>query len=307
MVGTNRLHGWCLRIPWRDAASASCAFASRHRHGFSLIELLVVIGIIGIVIAILLPVLARTRASAMKVICAGRLRDLTLACRMYSDDEKVYPPALQHGEIDALGRIVVGHKPHQVSTTLLNQLRPYLKFPEVTAATEASKLPPFVQCPFTEEKEVDRGPVVSMLEPHVATYYTGYAYLARLEEQPVMPPVTGPVTMMLPVPVIDAGHLLQPNRCAAAKDKRRAVLWADHVYRSEQAGGFWQYTHARSPRPGPLPLTYKDHAGLVGQHRAFTDASVEWVGAGEPGLDVGSPQLDKTAAFKTTTGERWWF
>jgi len=276
------------------------------RAGFTLVELLVVVGVIGVLIAILLPVLSRTRASAMKVICASRLRDLTLASRMYCDEQKVFPPPIQQGALDSLGRLVLAHKPQQITTTLLNQLRPYLKFPEVEVTTEVSKLPPFAQCPFAEEQALDRGPVVSLLEPGVATYYTGFAYLARLDERPVVPTLPAGILTALPPTFIDPGRPLKPNRTATAKDRRRAVLWADAVYRSNQSSGFWQYTHARGARPGPLPLTYLDHVGLLGQHRAFTDASVEWIAAGDPELDVAAPQRDLTASFKTAD-EHWWF
>ncbi|MGB7157000.1 MAG: type II secretion system protein, partial [Tepidisphaeraceae bacterium] len=238
MDGTIRLQGSCPGIPARGVVAMRCEPAPR---AFSLIELLVVIGIITLVIAILVPALSRVRTAAMNVVCAGRLRELTLASRMYCDENRVYPEPLQQGAMDPSGQLVLGHAPHQVSTTLLNQLRPYLKFPEVDATTEASKLPPFVQCPFAEEQEVARGPSPSCFDPQVATYYTGYVYLARLDETPLVPLLPASGSSTLTAPLVDQGRLLKPNRAAGAKDKRRAVLWADHVYRSQRWGGFWQY------------------------------------------------------------------
>lgn len=62
----------------------------RKRRGFSLVELLVVIGIIALLIAILLPVLNRTRSEAYKVRCMSNLRQLLTAEMMYVAENKGY-------------------------------------------------------------------------------------------------------------------------------------------------------------------------------------------------------------------------
>jgi len=65
--------------------------------GFTLIELLVVISIISLLIAILLPALAKARQSAERISCASNLRQIYLSGSMYADDHKGWGISMVYG------------------------------------------------------------------------------------------------------------------------------------------------------------------------------------------------------------------
>jgi prepilin-type N-terminal cleavage/methylation domain-containing protein len=80
---------------------------SRFRKGFTLIELMVVIAIIGILVGLLVPALGMMRKKAMEAKCKSNLHQIYLALRIYADDYvargegEQFPARLTHLKMDS--------------------------------------------------------------------------------------------------------------------------------------------------------------------------------------------------------------
>jgi type II secretory pathway pseudopilin PulG len=93
---------------------ATFASTPRPRCAFILVEILVVIGIIGVLLALLLPAVQTARQAARRTQCANNLHQIGIAMQLFCNSNKGKFPQSSHGTT-------------QLSTTWIYTLAPFME------------------------------------------------------------------------------------------------------------------------------------------------------------------------------------
>jgi prepilin-type N-terminal cleavage/methylation domain-containing protein len=161
--------------------------------GFTLVELLVVIGIIAILVAILMPALRKAREQANEIACASNQRQLMMAFLMFAGDQKGHLPGnfTDYNNPDADKR-----------AWLLNYQEPYANAPQGGTIFKYLKNTDVYRCPSIPADAVGagRGSGNGRFDYVSFGVFTG-AKLVNIKQQSTYRSTTGK-TMLLQTPVI---------------------------------------------------------------------------------------------------------
>ena len=142
----------------------TCNAPSSSRTGFTLVELLVVITVLGILIALLLPAVQAARESARRVQCSNQLRQLGIAASAYVEVHKEFPPGVSQRYFNSsvtyrgipLFAYLLPHLEHNSVLVRWNYDDPMHNVDQGTASKTAAVLPVLI-CP---SDQIPRNPVV---------------------------------------------------------------------------------------------------------------------------------------------------
>lgn len=222
--------------------------------GFTLVELLVVIGIIAVLIAILLPALSRAQALARRTVCMSNLRQMQLASNMYfADNRNQYLPVFVFTDTVSTPGALTSWAEDPTTRRYLS-ITPtipvwYAEAPRTRACPEAFK---------------------SLLAPYVngninirSSYGANYTDFMDGNIKPFL---------------YDSNTLARPNwvsyRSSRVHLPDSKIAWADAISPSIRSAGSSNYVTETSTPLGNDGIAYR-HQG--GANIVFFDGHVEWM------------------------------
>jgi prepilin-type N-terminal cleavage/methylation domain-containing protein/prepilin-type processing-associated H-X9-DG protein len=230
------------------------------KRGFTLVELLVVVGIIAVLIGILLPVLASVRERGQRTVCASRLKEIVHGIHMFANENK---GKLPEGKRDFDGAEHCVWISQNTYETLAKFAGYRLTSPQPPPAGTVGD--PFLTCPNLEAPT----PRPSYAPPH--GWVIGYTYLANHPAVNQMQNTTPPTP-----PVVRWVSPMRINESASRP------LIADWVGQDVTMGSWISVPHRRGgnggflfPPPGVVNPTPKS-MGATGGNVAYLDGSVRW-------------------------------
>jgi prepilin-type processing-associated H-X9-DG protein/prepilin-type N-terminal cleavage/methylation domain-containing protein len=227
-----------LTLSPRPSSGQARSTGRGDRNAFTLVELLVVIGIIAVLIGILLPTLANARESAKSLQCLSNLRQLGVAAQIYSVNYRgSYPPAYYSSRV---GMITYSYN---WDFTVVTDLSTGKRSLEIGLLWMGKTDAQIQQCPSFE------GNSNTLLDPYTGyNYNTSFIGHGDFETSP--------------------GVLVRPARVTEVRHPTTTALFGDGQWKSG-ADKFM-----RAPVPNPLDPHSAAVAGTQGyRHRSRTNVA----------------------------------
>jgi prepilin-type N-terminal cleavage/methylation domain-containing protein/prepilin-type processing-associated H-X9-DG protein len=163
----------------RNSSIARCKIQRHDRSAFTLVELLVAIGIIAILIGLLLPVVIRARRQAANVICLSNLRQIGAAWTSYLIDSRGHFPFVSPAS--NFQWFYGGKEPSIASTSMANYVyKERLLNPYIGGKTQNQDRAEIFHCP---SDDIIGNPVLnsSPTSWNTAYDYFGNSYMMNFE------------------------------------------------------------------------------------------------------------------------------
>ena len=161
--------------------------------GFTLVELLVVITIIGILVALLLPAVQAVREAARRMACTNNLKQIGLAFHNYVDVNGVFPPLATTSPDYQVWGYVWGAKilPYLEQMPLYDQIPvpDWTSLPYPANSVGSTVLGVYL-CPS------DPLPTILTVDAVPGTSFGGYAHSSYMCQTLVMPPGQAPLSFL---------------------------------------------------------------------------------------------------------------
>lgn len=181
--------------------------ALKSKRGFTLVELLVTIAIIGVLIGLLLPAVQTVRESARRTQCANNVRQLGLAALCFESAHKVFPASgwTKSGPGNPAGKYV-GWRPLLLPFVEQTNLQKLYDFDEnwwdATNPTAAAVPVVLFQCPSTPT----RTPVLSAIAHPPRPAMSFENPIAPTDYEAIMGVQPSSINPHLPFPIYDSAN-----------------------------------------------------------------------------------------------------